>query len=162
MNSLIHSYTILIASNFSLYMKTHNAHFNVTGMFFPQLHSLFKEQYIDLWEAHDTIGENMRKLDAFTPCSISDYGKFSLIQDFTGVLDAKGYVTYLLADHEKMISLLYKVFKFAEDANKQDHMNFIAERIDAHSKMRWFLKSLVNSVADQASPVGQVDVIVKL
>jgi len=158
MNNLIDGYKVLLASNFALYLKTHNAHFNVTGMFFPQLHELFKQQYQDLWDAYDEIGENIRKLDSFTPASLSEYIKFSIIDDQVTVLDATGYVQRLLMDHERMIQLLNRVFALAEAQNLQDHMNFIAERLDSHSKMRWMLKSLVNSVAK----INQVDAIIKI
>jgi starvation-inducible DNA-binding protein len=159
MHNLVDGYKVLIASNFALYLKTHNAHFNVTGMFFPQLHELFKTQYEDLFEAYDSIGENMRKLDAFTPASLTEYLRYTVIADQIEVLDATGYVNRLLLDHERMIALLNKVFKLAEAEDRQDHMNFIAERLDAHSKQRWMLKTLVNSVANAAR---QVDVMVKL
>ena len=81
MNNIIEAYKVYLASNFALYVKTHGAHFNVTGMNFPQLHTLFNSQYEDLWEAHDAIGENIRKLDAFTPAGLKDYAKISLVDD---------------------------------------------------------------------------------
>jgi starvation-inducible DNA-binding protein len=127
-------------------------------MFFPQLHQLFKDQYQDLWDAYDRIGENIRKLDAFTPASLSEYLKFSIIDDQTTVLDATGYVQRLLMDHERMIQLLTRVFALAEAQNLQDHMNFIAERLDSHSKMRWMLKTLLNSVAK----LNTVDTVIKI
>lgn len=156
MNCLIDGYKVYIASNFALYVKTHGAHFNVTGMFFESLHKLFNDQYDNLIAAHDDIGENMRKLDAFTPASLGEYMKYSVIMDQVEVLDASGYINRLLLDHERMIVLINKVFKLAEAEDKQDHMNFLAERLDAHSKMRWMLKSLVNGVKQQ------VDIAIKL
>lgn len=147
MNNLIDGYKVYIASNFALYLKTHCAHFNVTGMFFPQLHQLFKDQYEDLWEAYDTIGENMRKLDVFTPASLGDYKKTSVIDDFESVLGAKEYVERLYMDHERMIILLDRVFKLAEADNRQADMNFFADRLDVHGKHRWMLKTLLNGVA---------------
>lgn len=146
MQTLVDGYKVLIASNFSLYMKTHQAHFNITGMFFPMFHSFFKDQYEELWAAHDEIGENMRKLDAFAPQSFGLYSKYTMIDDCDVVLDASGYLSRLLQDHERMISLLNKIFKLAEAENRQDHMNFIAERLDAHAKMRWMIKSTLESV----------------
>lgn len=147
MQNLVDGYKVVIASNFALYMKTHQAHFNVTGMFFPMLHEFFKDQYEDLWEAHDAIGENMRKLDAFAPQSFSSYAKYSCIEDCDCVLDASGYLSRLLQDHDRLIAILNRVFKLAEAENRQDHMNFIAERLDAHAKMRWMIKSTLESVA---------------
>jgi len=147
MTNLIDAYKVYLASNFALYIKTHGAHFNVTGMFFPQLHELFKEQYEDLWDAHDSIGENIRKLDAFTPASLGEYIKLSVIDDTDGVMSAKGYVERLMLDHERMMSVIHEVFHLAEEQDMQGHMNFLADRIDRHSKMRWMLKTLLHSVA---------------
>ena len=147
MNTLEDGYKILIASNFSLYTKTHGAHFNVTGMFFQSLHQLFKDQYEELWAAHDDIGENIRKLDVFTPAGLATYLKHSIVDDTDSVLDASGYVARLLQDHERMLVLLNRVFKLAESEGHQDHMNFIADRIAAHNKHRWMLKSTLTSLA---------------
>ena len=147
MNNLIDGYKVYLASNFALYLKTHNAHFNVTGMFFPQLHELFKEQYEDLFGAYDTIGENIRKLDAFTPASLGEYRKLSVIDDQDGVLSAKDYVDRLLKDHERIMVLINMVFKLAEADNRQADMNFFADRLDVHGKHRWMLKTLLHSVA---------------
>lgn len=146
MQTLVDGYKVVLASNFALYMKTHQAHFNVTGMFFHPLHKFFKDQYEDLFEAHDEIGEKMRMLDAFTPQSFGIYSKFSVIDDCDCVMDAKGYLVRLLQDHDRMICLLNRVFKIAESENRQDHMNFIAERLDAHGKMRWMIKSTLESL----------------
>lgn len=147
MNNLIDSYKVYIASNFTLMTKTQGAHFNVTGMFFPQLHTLFQTQYEDLWEAHDVIGENIRKLDIFTPVGLSEYSKLSIIDDIEGVLSAEGYIDRLLMDHERMLVVIHKVFEFAEIRNLQDHMNFLAERLDKHNKHRWMLKTMLHGVA---------------
>lgn len=147
MNNLVDGYKVFLASNFTLYLKTHNAHFNVTGMFFPQLHDLFKVQYDDMWLAFDQIGENIRKLDAFTPATLNDFRKFSVVDDFDSVLGVKEYVERLFMDHERMIILLDKIFKLAEGENKQADMDFIAGRIDMHSKHRWMLKTLLNGVS---------------
>lgn len=146
MHTLVDGYKVLVASNFALYMKTHQAHFNVTGMFFPMLHEFFKDQYEELWEAHDNIGEKMRMLDAYAPQSFGLYAKYTIIDDCDVVLDAKGYLARLLQDHDRMIVLLNKVFKVAETENRQDHMNFIAERLDAHGKHRWMIKSTLESL----------------
>lgn len=147
MNNLIDGYKVFLASNFTLYLKTHNAHFNVTGMFFPQLHDLFKVQYDDMWLAFDQIGENIRKLDAFTPATLVDFKKFTVVDDFDSVLSAKDYIERLYMDHERMIILLDRVFKLAEGENKQADMEFISGRMDMHAKHRWMLKTLLSGVA---------------
>lgn len=144
MNTLIDGYRVLLASNFTLYLKTHNAHWNVTGMFFTQLHELFGDQYQELWEATDAIAENMRKLDAFAPGSMSEFRKYTVVDEFDSPQPARDYIERLYMDHERMMILINRVFKLAEAEDKQDHMDFLAGRLDAHSKMRWFLKSLIN------------------
>lgn len=141
---LINGMRVFLASNFSLYLKTHGAHWNVTGMFFPQLHDLFGKQYQDLWDQVDIIAEKIRELDAFAPANMDELARLSVIEQLEGVLDAKGYVERLLMDHERMIMFLNKLFLVAEDANHQAIMNYIAERLDAHAKMRWMLRTLVN------------------
>lgn len=146
MNNIIEAYKVYVASNFALYLKTHGAHFNVSGPNFPQLHTLFQSQYEDLWQAYDAIGENIRKLDAFTPAGLKDYAKLSVIDDVNGILSADGYIDRLLMDHERMLVLIHKVFDFAEEQNLQDHMNFLAERLDKHSKHRWMLKTMLHPV----------------
>lgn len=147
MNNLVDGYKVVIASNFALYMKTHQAHFNITGMFFHSLHEFFNEQYKELWKAHDAIGEKMRVLDAYAPQSFGLYQKYSIIDDCDCVMSATDYVARLLQDHDRMIALLNRVFKLAEAQGLQDHMNFIAERLEAHGKHRWMLKSSLESVA---------------
>jgi starvation-inducible DNA-binding protein len=159
MHTLIQGYQVMISSNFCLYHKTHCAHFNVTGMFFQSLHKLFKDQYEDLWAAHDEYGENMRKLDAFVPCGFGDCTKHSVVDDCMPVTGATDMVRRLLMDHDRMIALLNRVFKLAEAEGKQDHMDFIAGRISAHGKQRWMLKASLESVA-QMQP--QVDAVIKL
>lgn len=141
---LINGMRVFLASNFSLYLKTHGAHWNVTGMFFPQLHDLFGKQYQDLWDQVDIIAEKIRELDAFAPANMDELARLSVIEQLEGVLDAKGYVERLLMDHERMIMFLNKLFIVAEEANHQAIMNYIAERLDAHAKMRWMLRTLVN------------------
>ncbi len=159
MHNLIDGYKVMTASNFSLYHKTQCGHFNVTGMFFQSLHQMFKDQYEELWAAHDEYGENMRKLDAFVPCGFVEYTKYSVVDDCMPVVSATDMVRRLLMDHDRMIALLNLVFKLAEAENRQDHMDFIAGRIGAHGKMRWMLKASAESVA-QMQP--QVDTIIKL
>lgn len=143
---LVDGLKVFLATNFALYLKTHNAHWNVTGMFFPQLHSMFGEQYQDLFDQVDTIAEKIRELDAFAPGSLAEYKSLSLVDDLEGILDAKGYIDRLLKDHERMIMFLNKLFEIAEIADNQAIMNYIAERLDSHAKTRWQLRTLVNPV----------------
>lgn len=150
---LVDGMKVFLASDFTLYLKTHGAHWNVTGMFFPQLHELFGTQYQDLWDQVDVIAEKIRELDAFAPAGLREYSKLSIIDDSDEVLDAKGYVERLMMDHERMIMFLNKLFKIAEAVNHQAIMNYIAERLDAHAKSRWMLRTLLNPVGGQLSAI---------
>jgi starvation-inducible DNA-binding protein len=140
---LVDGMKVFLASNFTLYLKTHGAHWNVTGMFFQSLHALFEEQYTDLQENIDTIAEKIRELDHFAPASLQEYQNNSIIDDQIGVLDAKGYLERLMMDNERMI--MFKLFGIAEAANNQAIMNYIAERLDQHAKNRWKLRTSLNA-----------------
>ena len=137
------------ASNFHLYLKTHTAHFNVTGMFFESLHSLFNGQYEDLQDQIDAYGEQLRRLDHFVPGSLVWISESSLFDDFSRVLSSKDYVQELLSDHEQMIELLNELFTEATTANEQALANYVAERLDAHKKSRWMLRTSLNPVVDK-------------
>lgn len=150
---LVDGLKVFLATNFALYLKTHNAHWNVTGMFFPQLHSMFGDQYQDLFDQVDTIAEKIRELDAFAPGSLVEYKSLSLVDDLEGVLDAKGYIERLLKDHERMIIFLTKLFDIAESVDNQAIMNYIAERLDSHAKTRWQLRTLVNPVGGSLTSI---------
>jgi starvation-inducible DNA-binding protein len=150
---LVTGLRVYLATNFAFYLKTHNAHWNVTGMFFPQLHALFGDQYEDLFAQVDIIAEKIRELDRFAPGSMREYMSLSLIDELEGVLDATGYVERLLKDHERMIMFLNKLFVIAESANNQAIMNYIAERLDAHAKARWQLRTIVNPVGGAPSSI---------
>lgn len=144
MNTLVDGLRVLLASNFVLYLKTHAAHWNVRGMFFYELHKLFKNQYEDLWENVDTIAEKIRELDSFATITPEEQQRISIIDPDQSPVDGKEYLLVLLRDHERMIMLLEKVFVLAESENNQAVMNYIADRLDAHAKMRWFLKASAN------------------
>lgn len=144
MNTLVDGLRVLLASNFVLYLKTHAAHWNVRGMFFYELHKLFEKQYEDLWENVDSIAEKIRELDSFATITPEEQQRISIIDPDQSPAEGKDYILILLRDHERMIMLLEKVFALAEAENNQAVMNYLADRLDAHAKMRWFLKASAN------------------
>jgi starvation-inducible DNA-binding protein len=144
--SLINAMKIFYASNFHLYYKTHTAHFNVSGMFFESLHTLLNNQYTDLQENIDTIGEKIRQMDVFVPGSIAWILEHSVFEEFDKVMSAKDYVTALYHDNERMIMLLEHVFDAANSENNQAIANYVSERLDAHQKNRWMLRTTLNPV----------------
>jgi len=141
MNELVIALKIFFASNFVLYVKTHGAHANVTGMFFPQLHDLFGKQYEDLQDQIDVIAEKIRTLDVMAPMSMAEITQQSAIDDFVGTTDAKGYLSRLLQDHEKMAVVIKKAFDRAVEAKQEGIANYLSERLDQHAKMAWMLRA---------------------
>lgn len=146
MNNLVDGLRVLLSSNFVLYLKTHAAHWNVRGMFFYELHKLFEEHYNDLWSNTDAIAEKIRELDSDITLTPNDQISLSVIDPAQPILDGVGYVRCLLNDHNRMIMLLNKVFALAEAEKNQAVMNYLADRLDAHAKMRWFLKATLDKV----------------
>ena len=141
MNNLVEGLRVLLATNFVFYLKVHAAHWNVRGMFFFELHKLFEDQYNDLWENVDTIAEKIRELDAMVTITPAEQQSLSMIDSDQSIMEGKDYVLAFIKDHDRMIFLLNKVFELAEKENNQAIMNYIADRLDAHAKMRWFLKA---------------------
>lgn len=144
MNTLVDGLRVYLASNFVLYLKTHAAHWNVRGMFFFELHKMFGEQYQDMWNVVDEIAEKIRQLDADVTLTPQEQQMLSIIDADQAIMDGSGYCKVLLSDHNRMIMLLNKVFALAEAENNQAVMDFISARLDAHAKMRWFLKSTID------------------
>ena len=138
---------IYYASNFQLYLKTHTAHFNVTGMFFQSLHALLNDQYEDLQSHIDTIGEKIRMLDHFVPTGLDWLAEHGVFDEFNNTLSSQEYIEELYKDQDKMTILLNKIFDAANSENNQAIANYIAERLDRHAKNRWMLRTSLNPVS---------------
>ena len=134
----------LLATEYSYAVKTQFFHWNVEGPDFAQLHSFFAMLYDDVNDnAIDQTAEYIRTLDDYTPGSFERFVELSVIQGQTKVPRARLMIEELLKDNEQMISLLNDIFGVAEQENQQGIANFIAERIDAHGKWSWQLKSFL-------------------
>ena len=131
----------LLASEYSFVIKTQFFHWNVEGSDFVQLHQLFNTIYDDVYGAVDPTAEYIRTLDDYAPGSFERFAELSEISGQTRVPRARLMIEELLADSEKMIALLNQCFDAAEAEDQQGIANFIAERIDAHGKWRWQLRS---------------------
>lgn len=132
---------IAFASEFSFYLKAHQFHWNVEGMFFQQLHALFGDIYEEVFDSIDTFAEQIRGMNAYMPGSYTRFSMLSKIDDETQILDAKEMLATLLADSEKMIEILKMVFELSETHGERGFSDFIAGRIDAHRKHSWQLRS---------------------
>ena len=133
----------LLASEYAFVIKTQFFHWNVEGPDFVQLHQLFNMIYDDVYGAIDPTAEYIRTLDDYAPGSFERFAELSEISGQTRVPRARLMIEELLSDSEKMIALLNQCFDAAESEDQQGIANFIAERIDAHGKWRWQLRSCV-------------------
>ena len=132
---------IAFASEFSFYLKAHQFHWNVEGMFFESLHSLFGKIYEEVYDSIDDFAEKIRSLGTYMPGSYTRLSMLTEIEDETDILDGKQMVQELLKDNEKVKIILKKLFETSEAAGEHGFSDFIAARIDAHSKHGWQLRA---------------------
>ena len=133
----------LLADTYSLYLKTHGFHWNVTGPMFNTLHLMFETQYNELWLAADTLAERMRALDVYAPASYTQFGKLTAITEETGVPDWKAMVHQLVDGHEIAARTAREVFKVADKADDQPTADLATQRMQQHEKTAWMLRSLL-------------------
>ena len=133
----------LLADTYSLYLKTHNFHWNVTGPMFNTLHLMFEQQYNELWIAVDLIAERIRSLGAFAPGSYSAFAELSSIPEATGVPSAEEMLADLVAGHEAVTRTARSVFPVADAANDESTADVITQRLQVHEKTAWMLRSML-------------------
>lgn len=136
---------VLLASVNSLSIKAQNFHWNVEGSNFPQYHEFFANFYEEVYSSVDKVAEYIRTLDSYAPGSLSRYAELTIIEDQTKIPRPHLMFAELLSDNGKMIDLLNGCFVSAEEENKQGIANFIAERLDAHEKHGWMLRSILKN-----------------
>jgi starvation-inducible DNA-binding protein len=129
------------ASEFSFYLKAHNFHWNVEGSDFLEYHDLFGKIYEEVYGSIDDFAEKIRALGAYVPASFSAFSMLSQIPDENQLLIKEQMVGELLQDNEKLIKVLKLVYDLAERAGEHGFSNFLAERMDAHRKHSWMLRS---------------------
>jgi starvation-inducible DNA-binding protein len=143
MDDLKKATKIAFASEFTFYLKAHNFHWNVTGPFFPQMHDLFGRIYEEVYGSIDEFAEKIRSLDTFVPASNSRFSMLSLVHDENNVPDDADMVQELLGDSDKMVKILKMCFDMATAQGEDGLANFLAERMDAHRKHSWMLRSTI-------------------
>lgn len=134
----------LLADTYTLYLKTHNYHWNVTGPMFQTLHTMFMEQYTELWNSIDLIAERIRSLGFFAPGSYKEYSKLTSIQEEDHVPKAKDMIANLVDGHEKTIKTARAILKPAEEGNDQATLDLVTQRLNVHEKTAWMLRSLLD------------------
>jgi starvation-inducible DNA-binding protein len=133
----------VLADSYTLYLKTHNFHWNVTGKMFQTLHLMFETQYNELALAVDLIAERIRALGEFAPGSYREFGKLTAIVEAEGVPTAEEMIQQLKNDHERTAATARALFPVVERAHDQPTADLLTQRIQVHEKTAWMLRSLL-------------------
>jgi starvation-inducible DNA-binding protein len=133
--------SVLLASSYTLYLKTQNYHWNVTGPMFATLHTLFETQYTELAAANDEIAERIRALDAFAPGSLAEFSKLSVVKEARGRSTAKEMIQTLVADQRAVARAAHEVIDAAEKSGDQATVDLGTRRVNIHEKNAWMLQS---------------------
>jgi starvation-inducible DNA-binding protein len=132
----------VLANTYTLYLKTHNYHWNVTGPQFASLHTLFETQYTELAAAVDTVAERIRSLGHVAPGSYAAFGKLSEIKEAPeSPPEAMQMIRELAADNEALIKLAEKANDVADESNDVASGDMMIERMQVHSKAAWMLRA---------------------
>ena len=133
----------LLADTYTVYLKTHNFHWNVTGPMFQTLHLLFETQYNELWMATDLIAERIRALGFPAPGTYAEFGKLTSIKDTAGVPKAEDMIRLLVEGNEAVARTAREIFPIVEKANDQPSADLLTQRMQVHEKAAWMLRSLL-------------------
>jgi len=136
-------FSSFLATTYSLYIKTQNFHWNVTGPNFSTLHLFFEQQYEELAEAIDVIAEHIRALGYTTPASFSEYQKFSKIKDSIDKKNADTMLRELASDHSLLIEYIRELLKLTQTHDDDASQDLLAGRLRAHEKHAWMLQSFL-------------------
>jgi starvation-inducible DNA-binding protein len=135
----------LLADTYTLYLKTHNFHWNVTGPMFQTLHLMFETQYNELALAVDLIAERIRALGYPAPATYSDYAKLSSIKETPGVPKAEEMIRLLVEGQEAVVRTARSIFPTVEDAHDEPTADLLTQRMQVHEKTAWMLRSLLEA-----------------
>ena len=134
----------VLADTYTLYLKTHNFHWNVTGPMFQTLHTMFEEEYTELWAALDEVAERIRSLGEPAPGSYAAFAKLTSIEEEPGVPEAKEMIRQLVAGHEAVAKTARSVFPAAEAGSDEVTADLLTQRMTVHEKTAWMLRSLLD------------------
>ena len=133
----------LLADSYTLYLMTHNFHWNVTGPQFNSLHNMFMGQYTEQWNALDVIAERIRALGFPAPGTYKEFVKLASIKEVEGVPKANDMIRHLVAAQEATARTARNLFKLVDKVNDQPTADVLTQRIDVHEKTAWMLRSLL-------------------
>ena len=133
----------MLADTYTLYLKTHNFHWNVTGPMFQTLHLMFMTQYNEIWMAVDLVAERIRALGYPAPGSYKEFAALTSIKDSKGTVSAKEMIKQLVAGQEAVVRTAREVLPIAEKVGDQPTVDLLSARMEVHEKNAWMLRSLL-------------------
>lgn len=133
----------LLADTYTLYLKTHNYHWNVTGPMFQTLHLMFETQYNELALAVDLIAERIRALGVYAPGTYREYGKLTSITEDEKIPNAQDMIRNLVNAQESVIRTARSVLPLADKAADEATNDLLTQRLQTHEKTAWMLRSLI-------------------
>ena len=133
----------VLADTYTLYLKTHNYHWNVTGPMFQTLHVMFEEEYTEMATAVDEIAERIRALGVAAPGTYKAFSALSSIEEGEGVPTAKDMIRDLVKGHETVVRTARSVFPAADAANDEPTADLLTQRMQVSEKTAWMLRSLL-------------------
>ncbi|MDX9993988.1 MAG: Dps family protein [Rhodocyclaceae bacterium] len=135
----------LLADSYTLYLMTHNFHWNVTGPQFNALHTMFMAQYTEQWNALDIIAERIRALGHPAPGTYKEFVKLASIKEVDGVPKAEEMLRLLVAAQEATARTARELFPVVDKANDQPTADVLTQRLDVHEKTAWMLRSMLEA-----------------
>ena len=140
---IAHGIATLLADSYTLYLQTHNFHWNVTGPQFRELHLMFEEHYTELAEAVDEIAERIRTLGVAAPGTYKAFAELSTIEEVDGVPEASEMVRLLCHGHEQVVKTSREVLKLAQEADDESTAALVSDRMRVHEKTAWMLRAML-------------------
>lgn len=143
METLIQQLKVILATNFALYLKAHNYHWNIEGPSFPQYHSFLDSFYNQVWEQTDDIAEHIRQLDSYVPGSFTRFLELADIEDATTVPSALAMLSEIKNDNDRLIVHLRAGIVAADQAGEPAVSNFLQDVLGRQQKSAWMLRSIL-------------------
>jgi starvation-inducible DNA-binding protein len=141
--AIVQGLSALLADTYTLYLKSHNFHWNVTGPMFQTLHLMFEQQYTELALAVDLIAERIRALGFPAPATYSEFGRLTSIKEVVGVPSAREMIQQLVEGQEAVVRTARAMFPSVDKANDEATADLLTQRMHLHEKTAWMLRSLL-------------------
>jgi starvation-inducible DNA-binding protein len=141
--AIAHGLSKLLADSYTLYLMTHNFHWNVKGPMFNTLHLMFMQQYSEQWTALDQIAERIRALDFPAPGTYKEFVRLASVKEVEGVPKATEMIRLLVDAQEATARTARGMLSLADKANDQPTLDLLTQRLDVHEKTAWMLRSLL-------------------